>query len=161
MVTTLRLMIVYLALGQSSCAKTSIAESLLIGGATDIQRYKLSAESRQLSFVVEATFPRMGLPETTWDRLRSDGWRECQSSQREWEAFVDESSNSAGGRTTVFQRLMYWKKEKSLLSIFLRYESGVTVDGQALAEPDNSRQHVIVIADDDLEVERWMELKCD
>jgi hypothetical protein len=66
------------------------------------------------SFTVKSVYPALGLADDAFARLRSQGWKQCESTQDKWSSYVDRKREVPA---TVHQRTQYWNRANDVLMI--------------------------------------------
>jgi hypothetical protein len=141
-----------------ACSKSSIENVLIHQAATDVQRHDFpESKSYQVSYRVSLKYPAAAVSDTEFAQLERLGWRMCSDSQQEWESFLD-ASEGDGKEKTVFQRLSYFRKGESLLTIALRYYADVGSNGRKISAPESQDQYVVFLEDANPDVRKWLQV---
>jgi hypothetical protein len=154
------LLVVVASLTTAACAVSSIDEVLIRPDARDVQKHSFAEnKSRQISYGVDLKYPATALTDAHFAQLKKMGWAKCSGYREGWENFVD-ASKPKGQERTVFQNMSYWSKGKTLLTVAMRYDAGVTKDKNRLDVPDNTRQQVILLEDSNPGTKEWLKITC-
>lgn len=147
-------------LSMTACASSSVDEVLIHRDALNVQKH-LSADSksRQVSYHVNLNYPATALTNVQFTKLKRLGWLKCSGYREGWESYVD-ASKGEGREQSVFQNISYWSKGSTLLTVLMRYDTGVAKDKRPLAAPDNTQQNVILIKDSNPGTKEWLKITC-
>jgi len=126
-------------------ADSSVDKLLIHRDAHDVKRYSFpEGNSRQISYGVNLQYPATALTDATFAELKKRGWAKCSGYPSGWDSYVD-ASKGKGHERTVFQNNSYWFRGTTLLTISMRYYTGVTKEAHRLEVPDNTQQQVVVL----------------
>lgn len=157
---TLTLLAVLGSLSTAACGASSIDEVLVRSDARDVKKHSFAeSKSRQISYSVDVTYPATAVTDVHFAQLKKMGWAKCSGYGEGWVNFVD-ASKPKGQERTVFQNMSYWSKGKTLLTVAMRYDAGVTKDKNRLDAPDNTQQQVVLLEDGNPDAKEWLKISC-
>lgn len=125
---------------------------LVVHGARDVWEHHLDETYWQISYTINLAYPSRAVGKRQWDQLRKAGWSRCrhvdpgmEAANSDWGDFIDATVSP---NRLVHQHLTNWLKGDRMIAISLRYYSA-TLDRSSDAVPDNMKQHVDIIFDED------------
>lgn len=109
--------------------KSDPAKDLMPKGATMvITAQGDSPDKWERSFNVRAAYPKLGISDDAFARLRGHGWKRCESEQDKWSESAD---RSRGIPAKVYRRAQYWRHGPEVLMIVFLYRVPADVDPDA------------------------------
>lgn len=137
--------VVIVAVWSTACAGNELEKLLIVNGAYDVQRHDFADNNaHHIYYKVDLKYPKAAIGAPQFQSLKRLGWSECSGGKKEWDSYPEMAEGREFG---VHQKLIYWAKGDRLLTIGMRYYSGLSKDKKNATLPDNSVQYVFVIVD--------------
>ena len=99
---------------------------------------------KQISFVVERTFPEFAFAEKELAPWIQAGWIQCKSNADEWSSYIDEAT---GKVLRIHQKTIHMLRGNEVLLLGGRYSSeGTGTEVSGSRAPDSTIQHGLIIS---------------
>lgn len=138
----------WMMLSPSVFATAAEDDFLVVDGAVQVQKKRLSDTSWGIIYEIELIYPSRAVGKPQWNQLEAMGWTRCRGGDSDWVSFEDDSVAS---KRLVHQLVTHWFRGDRLITIGLRYYSYYLpgVSRPADAGPNNKSQFVDITFEDD------------
>lgn len=142
------------------CADSSLDDILIHRNARNVETRVLPESNvRQITYDVNLKYPLTAFTESTFAEFKKRGWSRCSGYPEGWDSYVDQSEGN-GREHTIFQNNSYWSRGNALLTISMRYYAGIAKGARRLKVPDNTKQQIVVLENDNPEVKERLRIQC-